>query len=407
MPDGSSSDAPVINPGPKDFKNFLSFAMYSFELTARQPEVQILAKNGIVNAMTLSDIAWQRLYNQRLIGPKFASAAEAVAWLGAVQAQDYVGAKWAVAQRTKNTDVSTIDAALAEGKILRTHVMRPTWHFVAPQDIRWMLQISVPQLERIYLYYAKQIGLDDALFAKSSQVLQEALHGKKQLTRHELRSALQDAGLGVEGLRFMHILARAELNGLLCNGGLRGKQQTYALLDEWVPAAKTLSRDEALAELAKRYFTSHGPAQLKDYMWWSGLRAVDAKRGIELAVLQQEIVEGATYYFAELRKLPKVNSPLVHLLPNYDEYTVAYRDRSAIVGVDPNAFADINMNFFTHALVIDSKIAGMWRRDTANNTLKVTITPLRKLTSDEKDAISNAVKTYGEFMQMPVSVIYT
>src|SRR5579859_7689416 len=233
------------------------------------------------------DIAHRRLHNQFLSQQTFEKPGELVQWLGAVQAQDYGAAKWALGLRLHGTTDTMIEQAFAGGEILRTHVMRPTWHFVTPADIRWMLMLTAPRVLAASAYYFRLSELDDALFAKTNAALAEALQGDKQLTRSELALALQQAGIAVgDLLRLTYIIMRAELDGIICSGARRGKQFTYALLDERVPQSRVLDHNEALAEFALRYFTGHGPATLQDFVWWSGLTVADAKAGLEMASSQ-------------------------------------------------------------------------------------------------------------------------
>jgi hypothetical protein len=221
--------------------------------------------------MTPSDIARRRLLNERLVGPALTTPADVVSWLGAVQSQDYAGAKWAVAQRARGCSDRDVELACDRGDIVRTHVMRPTWHFVAPADARWMLELTAPRVHAANAYYYRKLELSPRTFERSNAALALALEGGKHLTRVELARALAGAGIRAEGVRLAYLLMRAELDALICNGSRRGKQFTYALFDERVPRAAPLARDEALAELTRRYFTSHGPATVQDFAWWSGL----------------------------------------------------------------------------------------------------------------------------------------
>ena len=180
------------------------------------------------------EIAQRRLLNQHIAGAPLAEPCAVVAWLGVVQSQDYPAAKWAVGQRVQDATDTAIEQAFREGAILRTHVLRPTWHFVLPADIRWMLALTAPRVHAAMAYNYRLLELDDALFAESQAVLAKALQGGRQLTRPELVSALQQAGFAADNLRLSHLLIRAELDGLICSGARRGKQHTYALLDERV-----------------------------------------------------------------------------------------------------------------------------------------------------------------------------
>jgi DNA glycosylase AlkZ-like len=233
--------------------------------------------------MTPLDVAQRRLRNERLVGPAFAAPADVVSWLGAVQSQDYGGAKWAVAQRARGCSDADVEEACDRGDIVRTHVMRPTWHFVTSADARWMLELTAPRVHAANAYYYRQLELDERVFTKSHAALAAALRGGRHLTRVELGHALERAGIRAAGTRLAYVLMRAELDAVICSGPRRGKQFTYALFDERVPASKPLARDQALAELVRRYFASHGPATVQDFAWWSGLTVADGTKGIDLA----------------------------------------------------------------------------------------------------------------------------
>ena len=222
----------------------------------------------------------ERLRNQSLAVSRLRTPGEVVAWLGAAQAQDYAGAKWALGLRAKGLTDAAVEQAFDEGAILRTHILRPTWHFVAPADIRWMLALSAPRVHAVNAYAYRTFELDAAVLARSRAALERALAGGRQLTRLELAKVLQRAGVQADGPRLAHVMMHAELDAVICSGARRGKQFTYALLEERAPRAKVLPRDEALAELTRRYFASHGPATLRDYVWWSGLTARDARAGM-------------------------------------------------------------------------------------------------------------------------------
>jgi hypothetical protein len=263
-----------------------------------------------------------------------------VAWLGAVQAQDYHAAKWALGLRLKGATDETVERAFTTGSILRTHLLRPTWHFVAPTDIRWMLDLTAPRIHAASAYQYRKLDLDSKVFRRTRVALTKALQGGRQLTRDELRDVLAREGIAVRGLeRMAHIMMSAELDGLVCSGGRSGKQFTYALLEERVPKSKTLKRDEALAELVKRFFVSHGPATIQDFVKWSGLTTVDAMRGLEpvKAELSHQVVDRRAYWFstmmpsAKMKTFTAAKTPIAFLLPNYDEFTVGYRnDRGAV-----------------------------------------------------------------------------
>src|SRR5438270_2674002 len=229
------------------------------------------------------DIAQRRLHNQHITRRTLETPEALVEWLGAVQAQDYAAAKWALGLRLPGVTDDDIEQAFTGGTILRTHVMRPTWHFVSSADIRWLLALTAPRVHAANAYWYRRVGVDETTVGHSMDVLANALQGGKQLTRDELASALKLAGIVTEGeQRVTYIVMRAELDGLICSGARRGKQFTYALLAERAPHPRMLARDEALAELTMRYFMSHGPAAIRDFVWWSGLTAADAKAGLAM-----------------------------------------------------------------------------------------------------------------------------
>ena len=360
--------------------------------------------------MTNLDIAHQRLHNQLITRRTFEKPGDVVEWLGAVQAQDYAAAKWAVGLRLQGTTDDDIEQAFTRGAILRTHLMRPTWHFVSPADIHWMLALTAPRVNAVNAYYYRKLALDDAVFMHSNAVLAKALQGGKQFTRPELASVLQQAGIATDDLqRFTHIMMRAELDGIVCSGARRGKQFTYALLDERAPQARTLDRDEALAEFARRYFTSHGPATLQDFVWWSGLTVADARASLELVTpqLMHEVVDGQTYWFSMSTPPAKDLSPTAYLLPNYDEYIVGYTDRSAVFDASHTNKLDPRGNvLFNHTIVMDGRVVGTWKRTIKKDAVIITPSLLTPLNDAETRAFAAAANRYGAFLDMSVNLTF-
>ncbi len=360
--------------------------------------------------MTHLNIAQQRLHNQLITRQTFEKADDVVRWLGAVQAQDYAAAKWALGLRMQNSTDEIIEQAFAVGAILRTHVMRPTWHFVSPADIRWLLALTAPRVNAGNASWYRRLELDDALFIRSNAVLAKALQGGKQLTRAELVSVLQRAGIATDELqRFSYIIMRAELDGIVCSGARRGRQFTYALLDERAPQAMTLDRHEALAEVASRYFTSRGPATLQDFVWWSGLTVADARTGLEMVTTQlmHEVVDGQKYWFSSSASPSNDLSQTVYLLPNYDEYIVGYTDRSAVFDASHAQHLDARGNvLFQHTIVLNGLVVGTWKRILKKDEVMLTPSLFTPLTKDETHALAASAERYGEFLNMPVNVTY-
>ena len=354
----------------------------------------------------MPNIAVQRLYNQRLEGQKFQTPSEVVAWLGAVQAQEYALAKWALGLRMENTTDDVIEQAFKEGSILRTHVMRPTWHFVTPEDIRWILKLTAPRVHAVSAHMYRQLELDNALFMRSNAAIIKALEGGKYLTRAELGAALAEIGIDTtNGMRLGYIVHHAELEGIVCSGPRRGKQHTYALLDERAPHARTLARDEALAELTRRFFTSHGPATVNDFAWWSGLTVADVKAALAMlgSQLSHETIDGKTFWFSTSMPVAKEPSLATHLLPVYDEFGIAYKNHST--SLDPMYGELVKNRFFTSAFALDGQIIGMWRRTFSKGAVVIESSPFRPFSAAEKQAFAEAAQRFGEFLGMPVVLL--
>jgi hypothetical protein len=354
------------------------------------------------------DVCGERLANQHLSKQTLDGPSEVVRMLGAVQAQDYSTAKWGVAQRTQNATEAEVEKELDKGAILRTHVLRPTWHFVAAADIRWMLALTGPRVERVLASYDRKLGIDEAVLRKSKTVLEKTLQGGKHLTRAELSLAMQSGGIRTDGTqRLARLVMHAELIGLICSGPRRGKQFTYGLLEERAPRAKMLNRDEALFELAKRYFNTRGPATIDDFAWWSGLTKADARRGAQAAEseLEHEVIEGRGYWFPAPARF-KRKSLHAHLLPNYDEYFIGLKDRSALASVLRASGWDGDLSFLGgHILTINGQIVGGWARSLKKETTVVELKLLTKLTDNERRAVAGEVRRFGKFLGMPTVLV--
>lgn len=331
---------------------------------------------------------------------------ELVRALGAVQAQDYAGAKWALGQRLSETTESAIENEIDEGCILRTHVLRPTWHLVAAEDIRWMLALTAPRVMALTEPANRRLGLDRDVYRKSHRVFEKALRGR-HLTRAALRSRLEDDGVVVgTGQRLSHLMMRAELEGVLCSGAREGNQFTYALLDERVAPASPLTRDEALRELTMRYFGTRGPATIRDFAWWSGLTIADAKRGIEVvgdALEQVKIADGSYWRTADHR--PTRRGTSAHLLPNFDEYFIGYRDRRAMA----TRSGDVSPVMVTNALVpnviiVDGQLVGVWKRELAKNHVGVRLRYSVRITDAEARRVGKAAERYARYLELPLAL---
>jgi len=356
--------------------------------------------------MITKDIALQRLRSQQITQLASTDPSDVVAWLGAVQAQDYLGALWAVGLRTPGATEQTIEQALAEKLIVRTWPMRGTIHFVAAADVRWMLELLAPRVVQRTTTRRTQLGLDESIIATSAHVITSALQGGKQLSRNTLYHLLEQAKIATDSSRGLHILGRLAHDRLICFGPREGKQPTFALLDEWVPDAKSLPRDEALATLTLRYFTGHGPATIQDFMWWSGLTTREAKAGLAAVMerLECACIDGRDYYFS--RDLPVVPVELSDavLLPPFDEFLVGYRDRSATLAPQYNTLVVPGGNGVFHPIiVIDGQVVGTWKRTFKKGGVVVTFKPFTTFTEAQVSTITRAAEQYARFVGLPLS----
>ena len=357
-------------------------------------------------AMTTLQLVRQRLLSQQLLGSRSTTPESVVRWLGAVQAQDYSGAKWALGIRLKGGTDDKVEQAFGAGAILRTHLLRPTWHFVTAADIPCLVNLTAPHVHTANAYMYRKLGFDNATFKRSTVTLVRALQGGRQLTRDELRDALRQAGIATDGeFRMGYLLMHAELDGLVCSGPRRGKQSTYALLDERVPPARLPEREEALTELAGRFFKSRGPATVQDFAKWSGLPVAAARSGLEGAKhrLQREAIEGTVYWFAPPNaRAGAVTFPTAHLLSIYDEYVSGYRDRGAMIDSANAARLSALGNALGYIVVVNGRIVGTWKRRFEKGAVVIQTDIFEPLTSRQEQAVGRAVRSYGKFLRMPV-----
>jgi len=356
-------------------------------------------------------IALRRLRNQHLVAPSLGRAEDVVRLLGAVQAQDYGNAKWAVARRTPSLTDADLERAFTSGAIVRTHVLRPTWHFVLPEDARWMLALTAPRVRMAMGYNNRVLEIDRAEFNRSNAALERALRDGAQLTRAELAAVLKRARVDVStGQRVGHLLMRAELDQVIVSGARRGNQFTYALFDARVPPAPARDRDDALRELAWRYFRTRGPATIQDFAWWSGLTVGDAKRAVEIngRALARENADDREYWTVADAPMERTPAPrrMAHLLPNYDELFVGFRDRLAFAERlrerAPRARVDALLG---HMLFIDGQIVGGWRRSLGKH-VDVDVRTPAPLTAGEQTLVAREIERFGAFLGRPARVRY-
>jgi hypothetical protein len=352
--------------------------------------------------MKNSDLLALRLHNQQLTDPRGRKPWDVVTSLVAMQAQEYAMAKWAIALRMKSPAADTdIDRAFDAGKILRTHVMRPTWHFVAPADIRWLLSLTAPRVHTACAYLYRRFELTGAVLRRSDAVIARALDQGRFLTRAALQAELAKAGIKAAGTRLAGIVIHAEQEGLICSGPREGRRFTYALLETRAPDARVLSRDAALAELSRRYFTSRGPATAHDFACWSGLTLADARAGIESlgSGFERETADGKTWVFRPPRPLPRRAEGGAFLLPDYDEYGMSYKDRAALFPTAPQSKSRRIVLAYNRMIVVDGTIVGSWRRSRAGSSVEIETDYVVPMNRGRLKAVAQAARRFTAFAE--------
>jgi hypothetical protein len=351
-------------------------------------------------------IPYRRLFNQHITDRKLDRLELVVKHLGAMQAQDYHQALWAVGVRMNSVTVADIEQSIEERKILLTWPMRGTIHFVPPEDVRWMLKLSAIRTLAQDNRRLDQLELNQKIIDRCKNIFIDALQGNKRISRPNLMKLLEEDGISTNNQRGYHLLWYIAQSGIICLGPREGKQQTFVLLDEWVPATKELSRNEALALLAERYFTGHGPATVQDLSWWAGITLTDARQGVEAAGsrLVSEKINGQDYWVAENFQAGSPDEgPTVYLLPGFDEYLLGYKDRSLVLKVEhaPHIVPG-NNGVFKPTIIIDGQVAGTWKRTIKKQGIDIEFYVFAPLVNRE-ESIIEAAERYCSFMGQPLA----
>ena len=351
--------------------------------------------------MTPDELVAARLSIQGVSDPRFDRPAAVVRWLGAVQAQDYLGGMWGIGLRGRAITEAAVERAIASRAIVRTWPMRGTLHFIAAADARWMLELLMPRVFAGNQRRLRAMGIDARVLSASRAVIIKALRDGGQLARDTLYELLDDAGIETGGGRGLHLVWAHAHERLICFGERQGKQQTFALLEEWVPDAKPLQRDEALATLAKRYYTSHGPATDRDFAWWAGLPLGEARRATDMAQpLDRVLHDGREYWWIEREVVPL--DARMTLLPAWDEYTVSYADREALVDASHRRKLD-RYGVMNPVIVQRGRAIGSWKRTLTNEQVRIKPRLFTRLPKVERKQLDQAVKRYGLFLGIPAS----
>jgi hypothetical protein len=360
---------------------------------------------AILAAMTGAEIVSGRLHHQLLAGGATSSPATVVRTLGAVQGQDYLASLWAVAVRTPDATERDVEASIARRELVRTWPMRGTLHLVAAADARWMTELMAPKVVKRMAARHRQLGLDQEVFDRGRAALTEALQGDRQLTRTAAYGVLERVGIPADERR-NHIFGYLAQQSVLCIAAREGRQPTFALLEEWAPAARSLPRDESLAQLALRYFTGHGPATEQDLMWWSGLTAKEVRAGVAMVATElEETTVGGVRHWSGPGATPPVDPARVDLLPSFDEYLLGYRDRGAML--DPAHATGVNPGgngIFKPIVVVGGRVRGSWKRTIRKDRVEIAVTPFTRFTKPEQRAIALEAERYGAFLALPVVI---
>ena len=354
----------------------------------------------------MTEVANRRLVNQRIVGAGGSSAAEVVAHMGAMQAQDYRNALWAIGLRVRGSAERSIEQAIAAKEVVRTWPMRGTLHFLAATDVHWILELLTPRVLAAAEKRAAVHGLNAATFERCRGVCIAALSGGRQMMREALLREFEAAGVATEQQRGYHILWRLAHERLICFGVHEGNQPTFALLDDWVAANTRWKPGDPLAELARRYFNSHGPATLQDFVWWCGLKVSDARNAIEVARLPSEQIDETTHWSSTAAPFAAPERSSAQLLPAFDEYLLGYGDRTAVLDSAYAARVVPGGNgMFLPTVVVNGRVVGTWKRSLKKKSVTVTVSPFDGLATAAKKAVAEAAEYYAAFVELRLELV--
>lgn len=341
-----------------------------------------------------------RMHSQQLASPKFEDPKGLVSWMGAIQAQDYPMSKWAVGARLQSGSLQAVDEALKRGEILRTHVLRPTWHFVAAEDIRWMLKLSGQRIKSAYVSSAKghQLDITDKQYGQFNDLIVRILEGNKSLTKQEIEAEVNQQGIKTVEPLIRRLISNSEIEGVVCSGVDKGNKQTYALLDERAPKVAEIHKEEALARLASRYFQSHSPASLADFAWWSGLSLTEARQAVGL--IKSELITDSDNLFAHesYKEIAPLKNDIIHLLPSFDEYLISYKDRTAVLDLEHHPKAFNRFGTFYPVILHNGKIVGNWNKTVKKSQVVIETSFFDPKHQISRELIERAENRYKSFL---------
>ncbi len=358
--------------------------------------------------MHINEISNLRLINQQVLYSNMKSANDIVKKLCALQAQDYNMVKWALGVRAPGSTNEIIETSIDRGEIIRTHLLRPTWHIVSSEDIYWLLELTAPQIKTTLKSRQKELEITEYVVKKSKKIIEKELIDGHHLTRHELAGKLEESKIRTDNNRASHIFLMAELDGLICSGRIKGKKQTYALLEERVSSKKLFSREEALTELAGRYFITRGPATLQDFAWWSGLSISDSRNAIEMIKTDfiSEKFNSSLFWFKDPLIFPKHKNDEIFLLPAFDEFIISYKDRSAALPKENNSKAVSNNGIFRPIIIYEGRVIGIWKLSRKNDKIIVEVQLFKLINNTIKKMIEKSSKKIGNFLGQNIVITY-
>lgn len=349
----------------------------------------------------------RRLTTQRLTSAPLASAADVVRLLGCVQSQERLPAFYSLGLRTRSATAESVQAELDAGAIIRTHILRPTWHFVAPEDLRWMLALTSPKVEKGMGARHRQLELDARTVGRGLDALTELLRGKTFRTRQQLGPPMARHGLAA-GSQLGHLLLLAELRGVICSGPTIGSQHSYALIDEWVPATQTLEPDDAAARLVQRFFAGHGPASLADITRWCTLTRADvwAAPAILGDSLERIEVDGTELWFDPNTAARSTRKRAALLLPVFDEATLTYpRLMFPRVPGHPHSGLKTVSDLFSGSIIVDRLNIGIYTRTVTAKSVTVRLRFASSATAEQRQRARDATAEIGAFHCLPVELV--
>ncbi len=341
-----------------------------------------------------------RVVSQQLANPTFKTPKDIVSWMGAIQAQDYAMSKWAVGIRSESITIKDVEEALQRGEIVRTHIMRPTWHLVPAEDLRWMIKLSSYRLKTPLESYSKHLGIPEDFYIRTIPLVEKVLGGNKHLTKQEIGEELDRMGMKTE-LHWIHYaMFRSEIEGIVCNGIDKGKKQTYTLIDERIAPTPELHKEEALAKLAKRYFQSHSPASVQDFSWWSGLTLTELKQAVHLIsneLISETFASEKLLVHESYHHYRKPDDQL-HFLPAYDEYLISYKDRKNVLDPEHQHKAFSNNGLFRPVILYRGQIVGNWKKVIKKGNLTIETTFFDQDAVIDQELIKQAENKYKAFI---------